>query len=62
MYVCVCVLFFGFWVFFRAAPQNIEVPRLWGELELQAYVTATANARSEAFLQPTLQLTATPDP
>ena len=49
----------------------LEVPRLGAESELQlpAYTTATgllhrsySNARSEPRLQPTPQLTATPDP
>ena len=44
--------------------QHVEVPWLGVESELQllAYATATANTRSELRLQPTPQLTATPDP
>ena len=40
--------------------QHMEVPRLGVESELQ--LLAYANARSELYLQPTLQLMATPDP
>ena len=41
-----------------------EVPRLGVQSELppQAYTRATANVGSEPYLQPTPQLTATPDP
>ena len=44
--------------------QHREVPRLGVKSELQppAYTTAMNNAGSEPRLQPTLQLTAMPDP
>ena len=44
--------------------QQMEVPRLGvqSELQLQVDPTATAHARSEPRLQATPQLTATPDP
>ena len=40
----------------------MEVPRLGVQSELQLLSTATATEDSELHLQPTPQLTATPDP
>ena len=49
---------------FRATPAAYGRSQARAELELQllAYTTATADARSELCLQPTLQLIATLDP
>ena len=56
--------FFFFLVFLGPQPWHLEVPRLGVEAELQlpAYTTATATTGSQPHLQPTTQLTATPDP
>ena len=45
-------------------PRHMEVPRLGvkSELQVSVYTTATATARSELWLSPTPQLTATLDP
>ena len=53
--------FFIFLSFLGTRPWHMEVPRLGVQLELwpQAYATATASVPP---LQPTPQLTATPDP
>ena len=56
--------FFFFLRFLELLPWHMDVPRLGVELELQslAYARATATQGSQPFLQPTPQLTATPDP
>ena len=50
--------------FLGLLPWHMEVPRLGVELELQplAYARVTATRGSEQRLQPTPQITATPDP
>ena len=62
------LFYFVFLLFLWAAPRHMEVPRLGVESELQppAYTRATAmrdpsHVGSEPRLQPTPQLTATPD-
>ena len=53
-----------FFVFFRAAPWHMEVPRLGVKSELLATSLrhSHSHAGSEPHLQPTPQLMTTPDP
>ena len=57
-------LFIYLFIFLGPYPWHMEVHRLGDkpELQLPAFATATSNTGSKPRLQPTQQLTATPDP